>query len=159
MLKFITNHGKSTAIGTYGTHYTIAINSFAPIVYYVEGVNVEFDTYTEAVAYCEALEAEEVATKKCYILGVRSFCDMGEALDFCHSAIDEMCYIYCPTTESAKAFIALTKCCVDTYHLSHATIDNDLSYTNARLYRYDAHSDSYTPMDSALCAIMSQIAK
>lgn len=157
MLKFTDNRGKSTAIGIYGTHYTITIESFVPIVYCIEGVETEFDTYTEAVAHCEALEAAEVATKRCYALGVRAFRDMGEAVDFCHSAIDEMCYIYCPTTESARAFIALTECCVDAYHLSHVTTDNDLPYSSARLYKYDAHSDSFKPMDSALCAIISQL--
>lgn len=158
MLKFTNNRGKSNAIGTYGTHYTITIDSFTPIVYCVEGVNVEFDTYTEAVAYCEALEAAEIANHKCYDLGVRAFCDMGEEQDFCHSAIDEITYIYCPTTESAKAFIAFTECCVDAYHLSHVTIDNDLdSIGNGKLYKYDAHSDSYAPMDSVLWTIISQL--
>lgn len=157
MLKFTTHNNRHNAIGAYGTHYTITIESFTPIVYCVEYVNLEFDTYAEAVAHCEALEAAEVATYKCCKLGVHAFGDMGEALDFCHSAIDEMCYIYCPTTESAKAFIALTECCVDAYQLSHATVDNDLPYTNARLYKYDAHSDSYKPMDNALCAIISQL--
>ena len=158
MLRFTANRNTYTAIGTFGTHYTIVEDAEGlPILYYVEGINLEFDTYAEAVAYCEALEAEEVATHTCYKLGVRAFCDMGGALDFCHSAIDEMCYIYCPTSESAEAFIALTECCVDAYHLSHVTTDNDLPYTNARLYKYDARSDSYVPMDSALCAIISQL--
>lgn len=158
MLRFTANRNTYTAIGTYGTHYTIVEDTTdLPALYCVEGVNVEFNTYAEAVAYCEALEAEEAATKRCYMLGVRAFCDMGEAMDFCHSAIDEICYIYCPTTESAKAFIALTEYCVDAYQLSHATVDNDLPYTNARLYRYNIHSDSYIPMDNALCAIISQL--
>lgn len=159
MLTFTTNRNTHTAIGTYGTHYTIVEDAERlPALYYVEGISLEFETYTEAVAYCEALEAEEIATKRCYMLGVRAFCDMGGALDFCHSAIDEIAYVYCPNSESAKAFITLTERCVDAYQLSHATVDNDLPYIdNARLYKYDAHSDSYTAMDNAICAIFSQV--
>lgn len=162
MLTFTTHDERHyNAIGAYGTHYTITEDHDGePILYYVEDTNTEHTTFTDAVAYCEAMEATEASAHKCHTLGVRvfdgGFCD--EA-DIRYTAIDEIAFVYCPDTKSAEQFIQFTECCVDSYALSHATQYYGISNTMRHLFKYNAHSDSFERMDDNLCAVISQLIK
>ena len=161
MLTFTTHNNHHDAIGTYGTCYTIVEDrDDAPVLYYINGINVEFDTLDEAIAYCEALEAVEIATHKCYALGVKAFgnwTESNQAVDFLHNAIDELAYVYCPSKESVQAFMELTEKCVDAYYLTHGTMLTSLHYSDAIIFKYDAHSDSFVPVSSDICNIVSQL--
>lgn len=161
MLTFTTHDERHyNAIGAYGTHYTITEDRGGePILYYVENTNTEHTTFSDAVAYCEAMEATEASAHKCHALGVRAFDSDSEITDIRYTAIDEIAYVYCPDTESAEQFIQFTGYCVDSYALSHATQYYGISNTMRHLFKYDAHSDSFERMDDSLCAIISQLVK
>ena len=162
MLTFTTNRNTHTAIGKYGTHYTFTADTDEQgnAYFYMDSVNVEFDTYAEAVAYCEALEATEVAANKCHQLGVRVFeAGFADECDIRHHKVDEIQYVFCPTDESAKAFIEFTEHCVECYFLTHATDYHGISNTMRHLFEYQAHSDSFARCDDTICAIISQLVK
>lgn len=162
MLTFTTHDERHyNAIGEYGTHYTITEDRGGePILYYVENTNTEHTTFSDAVAYCEAMEATEASAHECHALGVRAFegtdCD---EVDIRYASIDTIDIVYCPNSKSAEAFVRFTEHCVDSYALSHATTHKDLHSTTRHLFKYNAHSDSFERMDDNLCAVISQLVK
>lgn len=161
MLTFTTHDERHyNAIGAYGTYYTITEDRGGEsILYYVENTDTEHTTFTDSVAYCEAMEATEASAHKCHALNLRAFDSNGEATDIRYTAMDDIAFVYCPNTESAKQFIQFTECCVDSYALSHATQYHGIGNTMRHLFKYDAHSDSFERMGDNLCAVISQLVK
>lgn len=160
-LTFKKNANRYTAIGAFGTCYDITEESTDTMtLYYVEGRGYEMDTLQEAMELCQAMEDEEDMAHHCHDMGVRAFtggcCDEG---DIRYTAIDEIAYIYCPTVESAKAFVKFTGYCVDCYYLSHQTSSVDDTSTKRAIYQYNAHSDKFERIDDELCAVISQLIK
>lgn len=164
MLTFTTHDERHyNAVGAYGIHYTITEDHDGePILYYVEGTNTEHTTFSEAIAYCEALEATEASTHKCHALGIRAFGDWTESnkeIDFLYNAVDDLSFIYCPNGESVRAFVEFTKCCVDSYALSFSV---ELSYSDnseKMIFKYNAHRDAFEPIDDNICRIIDQLIK
>ena len=160
-LTFEKNANRYTAIGAFGTHYTIIEDiDDEPALYYVEGKGTEFYTAQEAMDYCQAVEDTEDAVHHCYDMGVRAF--TGGCCDECdirYTAIDEIAYVYCPTVESAKAFVKFTGYCVDSYDLSHKTAEVPEYSAKRSIYKCNAHNDEFERIDDELCAIISQLVK
>lgn len=155
------NTVRHSAIGAYGTHYDIVKDiDGTPILYYMEGRNTEFETLQEAMNYCQAVEDTEDAVHHCHEMGVRAFSgDCCDETDVRYTAIDEIAYVYCPTVESAKAFVKFTGYCVDSYDLSHPTKEVTEYDSKRSIYKYDPHSDTFERLDNDLCAILTQIIK
>ena len=160
-LTFKKNADRYTAIGAFGTCYTITEeNEGVPTLYYVEGRGYELDTLQEAMELCQAMEDAEDAINHCYDMGVRGF--TGACCDECdirYTPVDEVAYIYCPTIDSAKAFIQFTGYCVDCYYLSHQTSSVDATSAMRAIYQYNAHGDEFRRIDDDICAIISQLIK
>lgn len=160
-LTFKKTANRYNAIGAFGTCYTIIEDTDGELALYcVEGKNTEFYTAQEAIDYCQAVEDTEDAVHHCYDMGVRAFtggcCD---ETDIRYTAIDEIAYVYCPTVESAKAFVKFTGYCVDSYDLSHKTAEVNEDNAKRSIYKYDAHSDTFERISDDLCAIISQLIK
>ena len=160
-LTFKKTANRYNAIGAFGTCYTIIEDTDGePTLYCVEGKNTEFYTAQEAMDYCQAVEDTEDAVHHCHEMGVRAFtggcCD---ETDIRYTAIDEIAYVYCPTVESAKAFVKFTGYCVDSYDLSHQAKEVTEYDAKRSIYKYDAHSDTFERIDNDLCAIISQLIK